>query len=95
MSSAAPAIRAVAAASSEDVTAADDVGIGTAVSVKAVATTPAALREHNKVWAEERRSSARASFLIRGEIQFLVVQRNRQGKSVMQTICVTASEFSS
>ncbi len=53
----------MAAASSEDVTAAEDVGIGTAVSVKAVATTAAALRERNKVWAEERRSSARASVL--------------------------------
>ncbi len=63
MSSSAPATRAAAAASSEDVTAAEDVGIGTAVSVKAVATTAAALREHNKVWAGERRSSARASVL--------------------------------
>jgi hypothetical protein len=39
------------------------VGIGTTVSVKAVATTAAALRERNKVWAGERRSSARASVL--------------------------------
>jgi hypothetical protein len=59
MSSAEP----VAAASSEDLTAAADVGIGTTVSVKAVATTAAALRERNKVWAGERRSSARASVL--------------------------------
>ena len=36
-------------------------GIGTAVSVKAVTATTAALRERNKVWAGERRSSARAS----------------------------------
>jgi hypothetical protein len=50
-----------AAALSEDLTAVEDVGIGTAVSVKAVTTTAAALRERNKVWAGERRSSARAS----------------------------------
>jgi hypothetical protein len=36
-------------------------GIGTAVSVKAVTATAAALRERNKVWAGERRSSAKAS----------------------------------
>ena len=61
MSSAATATRAAAAASSEDLTAAED--FGTAVSVKAVATTAGALRERNKVWAGERRSSARASVL--------------------------------
>jgi hypothetical protein len=86
MKSAALATRAAAAAASEDLTAAEDVGIGTAVSVKAVATTAAALRERNKVCAGERRSSARASFLIRGEIQFSVLLRNRQRKSVMETI---------
>ncbi len=43
MSSAEPATRAAAAASSEDVTAAEDVGTGTAVSVKTVATTAAVL----------------------------------------------------
>jgi hypothetical protein len=37
--------------------------LGTAVSVKAVSTTAAALQESNKVWAEERRSSAMASVL--------------------------------
>jgi hypothetical protein len=63
MSSAATTTGAVAAASSEDLTAAEDVGIRTAVSVKAVETTAAALRERNKVWAGERRSSARASVL--------------------------------
>ncbi len=63
MSSAATATEAVAAASSDDLTAAEDVGIRTAVSVKAVETTAAALRERNKVWAGERRSSARASVL--------------------------------
>ncbi len=63
MSSAAPATRAAASASSEDVAAAEDVGTGTAVSVKAVATTAASLRECNKVWAGERRSSARATVL--------------------------------
>jgi hypothetical protein len=35
--------------------------IGTITGVKAVATTAAALRERSKVWAGERRSSARAS----------------------------------
>jgi hypothetical protein len=63
MSSAEPATRAAAAASSEDVTVAEDVSTGTTVSVKTVATTAAALRERNKVWAGERRSSARASVL--------------------------------
>jgi hypothetical protein len=55
MSAAAPATTAAAEASSEDITAA------AATGVKAVATTAAALRERNKVWAGERRSSARAS----------------------------------
>jgi hypothetical protein len=64
MSSAEPSTRAAAAASSEDVTAAEDVGTGTAVFVKTVANTAAALRDRNKVWAGERRSSARASVLI-------------------------------
>jgi hypothetical protein len=55
MSAAAPPTTAAAAASSKDITAA------AATGVKAVATTAAALREGNKVWAGERRSSARAS----------------------------------
>ncbi len=46
MSAAAPA---TTAATSEDVTAAADVGIGTKTVVKAVATTAAALRKCSKV----------------------------------------------
>ena len=46
---------------SEDITAAADVGTGRAGGVKAVATTAAALRERSKVCVGERRSSARAS----------------------------------
>ncbi len=49
------------AATSVDITAAADVRLGTTTGVKAVATTAAALRERSKVWAGERRSSARAS----------------------------------
>jgi hypothetical protein len=37
--------------------------MGTAVRVKAVATTAAALREQSKLWAGVRRSSARTSML--------------------------------
>ena len=51
---------ATTAATSVNITVAADVGIGT-TGVKAVATTAAALRERSKVWAGERRSSARAS----------------------------------
>jgi hypothetical protein len=40
-----------------------DVVMGTAVRVKAVATTAAALREQSKLYAGVRRSSARASVL--------------------------------
>jgi hypothetical protein len=58
MSSAEPATRTAAAASSKDVTAAEDVGTGTAVSVKAVETTAAALRERNKVWAGDNMNNS-------------------------------------
>jgi hypothetical protein len=53
----AAAASATTAATSVDITAAADVGIGT-TGVKAFATTAA---ERSKVWAGERRSSARAS----------------------------------
>jgi hypothetical protein len=55
ISAAGPATTAVAATA--------DVVKGTAARVKAVATTAAALREQNKLWAGVRRSSARASML--------------------------------
>ncbi len=56
----AAAAQATTAATSVNIIAEADVGIGT-TGVKAVATTAAALREHSKVWAGERRSSASAS----------------------------------
>jgi hypothetical protein len=55
ISAAVPATTAAAATA--------DVVMGTAVGVKAVATTAAALREQSKLWADVRRSSARASML--------------------------------
>ena len=57
----AAATTATTAATSVNITVAADVVIGTTTGVKAVATTAAALRERSKVWAGERRSSARAS----------------------------------
>jgi hypothetical protein len=57
----AAATTATTAANPVNITVAADVVIGTTTSVKAVATTAAALRERSKVWAGERRSSARAS----------------------------------
>ncbi len=86
MSSAAPATRAAAAASSEDLTAAEDFGIGTAVSVKAVATTSAAYENATKCGQEKEGPLQGHLFLIRGEIQFSVIRRNRQRKSVMERI---------
>jgi hypothetical protein len=57
----AAAAPATTEATSVDITAAADVGIGTTTGVKAVSTTAAALRERSEVRAGERRSSARAS----------------------------------
>ncbi len=65
---AAPATRAIARISAAvpvttSAAATADVVMGTAVRVKTVATTAAALREQSKLWADVRRSSARASVL--------------------------------
>jgi hypothetical protein len=63
MSAAEPA---TAAATSEDVTTAADVGIGTTTGVKAVATTAAALRKCSKV--KEGSLPPEHHFLSRNEI---------------------------
>jgi hypothetical protein len=61
-----------------------DVRLGTTTVVKAVATTAAALRERSKVWAGERRSSAKEhQFLSRGEIHLSLLLRNLQRNSVV------------